>query len=349
VRVGAIPEGILETLLLRAGRLPAPLADTVGAMALARIVMAANRLGVFEALGDAACTAEETAGRIGCDPQATAFLMEALAASGYLRSTDGGYQNSPMARRWLGRSSSTSLNAYLRLQYEHWRFWESLEETIRTGKPVDLHRRLGRDADRWRTYLLGLRDLVGWVGREFVWRARLPKPLDRMLDLGGGHGGYAALLCRRFPRLAAVVLDLPEACRIGAELIARDGLEHRIRFVEGDLTRDPFGEGYDLALYINMAHHFTESENRGTFRKLYDSVRPGGKVLIADVVRRRRRSGRQAQVAAFGSLLFYITSGGGVYTEKQLTGWLSEAGFSGVKMQSLVTVPGAALITAERR
>ena len=50
MKIGAIPENVIERILLAAGSLPAPLLDTFQALLLARTVMAATKLGVFEAL-----------------------------------------------------------------------------------------------------------------------------------------------------------------------------------------------------------------------------------------------------------------------------------------------------------
>ena len=139
MRVGGIPEGLLEHLLNSAHLLPSPLIETLGAMALCRTIMAGNRLGVFELLAQGPQSAETIAKKLSCHRPGMEALLEALAASGYLRRRGLLYANSPMVRRWLVADSPYSLANYLKLDYLQWSWWERLEEMVQTGKAVDLH------------------------------------------------------------------------------------------------------------------------------------------------------------------------------------------------------------------
>ena len=65
MKIGAIPETLPERLLLTAGALPTPVVDTFNGLLLVRIVMAATKLGVFEALATGPLTAHQTAEKIG--------------------------------------------------------------------------------------------------------------------------------------------------------------------------------------------------------------------------------------------------------------------------------------------
>jgi len=61
MKIGAIPETVLEWLALKLELAPRALVDTHGAMLLARTIMAGAELKVFDALSDRPLTAEETA------------------------------------------------------------------------------------------------------------------------------------------------------------------------------------------------------------------------------------------------------------------------------------------------
>src|SRR5260370_8254863 len=88
MRLDAVPENLLERIALRAGVVPTPLGDTIVAMTLARTIMVATKLGVFEALAKGACTAHEIATRCGLDQHATEVLLFALAGAAF-PSTNG--------------------------------------------------------------------------------------------------------------------------------------------------------------------------------------------------------------------------------------------------------------------
>src|SRR2546421_9416585 len=50
MKLHAVPENLLERIALRAGVVPTHLGDTIVAMTLARTIMVATKLGIFEAL-----------------------------------------------------------------------------------------------------------------------------------------------------------------------------------------------------------------------------------------------------------------------------------------------------------
>src|SRR5437588_5858951 len=101
MRVGAIPESLLELLLAAAGAVPTPLIDTFQAMVRVRAIMVATKVGLFEALRAGPATAEQVAGRIATDPAATEKLLNGLVGAAYLRFRGGRYRLAPVARRWL--------------------------------------------------------------------------------------------------------------------------------------------------------------------------------------------------------------------------------------------------------
>jgi hypothetical protein len=79
MRLDAVPENLLERIALQAGVVPTPLGDTIVAMTLARAIMVATKLGVFEALAKQACTTHEAAARCGLDQHATEALLFAFS------------------------------------------------------------------------------------------------------------------------------------------------------------------------------------------------------------------------------------------------------------------------------
>ncbi|TKY51977.1 Flavonoid 4'-O-methyltransferase [Spatholobus suberectus] len=56
------------------------------------------------------------------------------------------------------------------------------------------------------------------------------KELDSIMDVGGGTGTTARIICKAFPRLKCVVLDLPQ---VVANLTGSDNLS----FVSGDMFK----------------------------------------------------------------------------------------------------------------
>ena len=89
MRFGAVPENPIERVITRLNVAPRPLFETQIAYTLARVVMVATKLGVFEALAVGESTAPGVAERCGTDAGATEKLLFALAGADYVRSDDG--------------------------------------------------------------------------------------------------------------------------------------------------------------------------------------------------------------------------------------------------------------------
>ena len=84
MRLGAIPQNITESIGLATGSVPTPLMDTLVALLLARTIMTAASVGIFQALDSQPLTADEIAKRCETDPQATKRLIRALFGCKYL-------------------------------------------------------------------------------------------------------------------------------------------------------------------------------------------------------------------------------------------------------------------------
>ena len=77
MRLGIVPDNLLERLALLSGMLPPGIFECWFGIMLARTVMAATKLDVFESLAPAPLTAEEVAQRCGTHPRATEKLLNA--------------------------------------------------------------------------------------------------------------------------------------------------------------------------------------------------------------------------------------------------------------------------------
>src|SRR5260370_33939141 len=139
MRLNTHPENLLERIALRAGVVPTPLGDTIVAMTLARTIMVATKLGIFEVLAKAEYTAQDIATACGLDLHATEVLLFALAGAGYVRSKGKRYALASVARKWLLKSSPRSLYDYMLFNFLNSPWDERLEDFIRTVEPPHIH------------------------------------------------------------------------------------------------------------------------------------------------------------------------------------------------------------------
>jgi hypothetical protein len=266
MRLGAIPHGIVERIAFALGLVPTPLFDSIIALLLARTVMVATRVGVFETMASQPRRVEDIARQCGTAPTATHKLLDALVATGYLRLRNGQYALAPVARRWLLKDSPRSLHDAILLQFVDEQFIAQMESFVRTGTPIEIHEHM--TPDTWEIYQRGMRSGARLATPEVALRLPMPRQASTMLDIGGSHGYYSVALCRRYPALRATVLDLPEAVAAAAPLLAREGMGDRVvHRADNALTADLGQDTYDLILVANLVHHFTGAQNRDLVRR----------------------------------------------------------------------------------
>jgi SAM-dependent methyltransferase len=341
----------LERLALRANLVPAPAAEAWGGVAASGVLVAAVRTGILARLASAPAGAEEIARDLCLAPTPTRLLIDCLIATGHARrSRDGTVRLARRDRRWLDPESEIGVARFVNACGDYFDWWRDLDRLIESGASVEHHDR-GPDDPYWRRYVLGQLDLARLSAGEVARRVVLPESASSVLDVGGGHGWYSAMLCRRHPGLTATVLDLPGSARVGREVIEAAGLAHRVTFLEGDARHAELPGGQDAVLLFNLLHHLTASEIPALFTRAAAALKPGGTLAVLDAFADPPRAGRAARAdaaATYLALFVRLTSGATVHTPADLRSWYQAAGFPPPRRTRSPRIPGLALYQACR-
>jgi SAM-dependent methyltransferase len=316
---------------------PDPFEQSFVGLVSARAVTAAVTLGLFEELAAAGpLGAAELAGRLELQVEGVEALLTALATLGYVRLEDGRYRAEPVVERLLVRSSPESIASFVGAQSDlHWDVLRPLDDAIRTGRPYRLHEDR-QDDPAWEGYIRGLFEISRAEQDANV--AVVPLEEARSLvDVAGGHGGFAMAMCRRYPGLRATIVDLPAAASVGRRIVAEEGYGERIEFREGDVFELGLGTGHDVVSVFNLVHHLPEERDRELVRMARDALRPGGVLVVGDS--EKPVPGSPSERGALSSLLFYAWSGGRNFEGPEIAGWLEDAGFEGVELHRNQTSP----------
>jgi len=209
MKLKVVGENIPESIAIAVNAAPVTLVDTHMAFIRARAIMVATKLGIFDALAAAPLAADAVAKACHTAPTATQHLLSALAGAGYLGYDNGRYSLGAIPRKWLLTDAPASVRDKVLFEFFEWTLVEGLERFVMTGKEFDLHG--DQDSDAWGPYQRAMRALSGLVAPEIVRRAPMPPGAVAMLDIGGSHGFISVAMCRRYPELKAVILDLPAA------------------------------------------------------------------------------------------------------------------------------------------
>src|SRR5262249_21611418 len=139
-----------------------------------------------------------------------------------------------------------------------------------------------------------------------------PEALDlsmhhMMLDIGGGSGAHSIGATLRWPNLKATVLDIGPVCEVAQEFAAAKGLQERITTHVADIWNDPF-PGADVHFYSMIYHDWPPEKCRFLTRKSFESLKPGGRIVIHEILFNDDRT-RPLAAAAFNIVMLYYVPG----------------------------------------
>lgn len=324
MRIGLKADNLLERVADWLNLAPKPLVQAFFGMMAARTLMAGERLGVYAALADGSATVEELAARLKLSPEGTRALLEALEACEAVERTRGRYRLADRARRWLDPRSPQYVGDFLGFNYAQWDWWGHLEDVVRTGEAMDIHRFSPEDP-RWRSYIHAMHQLARLSAPEVARAIPLPGGARQVLDLGGAHGWFAAELCRRNKGLKATVLDLEGSVRVGREIIAQAGLSQVVTHRAGDLLTAELGGPYDAVLLFQVVHHLSPAQNVALLRRIRTALTHKGTLAVLEYLREDKE--KPPSAASLIGLHYYLTSKAAAYTPAEVEGFLDDAGF----------------------
>jgi tRNA (cmo5U34)-methyltransferase len=101
------------------------------------------------------------------------------------------------------------------------------------------------------------------------------------LDLGAGTGLLSELVLDQFPQATLTAIDIAERMVEQARTrLARFG--DRVRFVVSDYTGIDLPKPTKAVISALSIHHLTDPEKRKLFRRIHDTLEPGGLFINAD-------------------------------------------------------------------
>lgn len=341
-----IKTNTLEHLaLFTLNKVPAPLIDVFGALGF-RIVQAALRLRVFEALESKPLTLEELSQQINASPRGTQILLNNLEALGYIKQHNAYYSNTKMTTKWMLESSpqciAVAFDYWGRVLFEH---FQDLEETIRNGQPAsNYYNYTEQHPEESRVFQDWLVSAARLGIEEITEKIKIHGKECKLIDIGGGHGLYSIALCQRYPELSAIVFDGEQALKSARDNIGMANLGGRIDTHEGNFMTDDLGSGYDIAFLFNIIHGLSPEQNINLLKRVAKALKPGGSVVIGDQLEDAKGgSAVQAIIQIFGLTFFHLLDAR-IYPYRDVASWLKTSGFTKPKRTNLVENPGISLV-----
>ncbi|MGQ0604523.1 MAG: methyltransferase [Anaerolineales bacterium] len=318
--------------------------ETLRGYRTAQTLITCAELSVFEALADGPCTVTELAAELQATTRGLSLLLDAAVGIGLLEKINERYANTPLAEACLVKDGPYYLGHFVKREGAFYRRWSHLTAAVKTGQRPEENTRDEEPEDWVRDFELALYSLARAIAPLVAEALALPegRPL-RVLDVGGGHGGYSLALARRYPNVTATVFELPRVVPIAHEIVANEGLAERVNVQEGDFQREALGHGYDVALVFGVLNGEAPERRTTLIQKVFNALNPGGRIVVREFLLNADRAG-PPEAALFALQMLLATEAGGLSTMDELTDWLYSAGFRPPQTVSLPAWTGSSLI-----
>ena len=301
--------------------------DAVSAYRLPKVLLTALELNLFTTIGARRWTIPQLAKALSVSERGLSILCRNLAMSGVLTKTGTAYRNSRLAATALNARHPAYRKDYLDLMTSHWKDWVRLDESVRTGRPLDQ----GVPEEP------GYRQRFTWAMhyRTLETAPKIAAQVDlhgaaTLLDLGGGPGTYAIAFLAKHPRLRAAVGDRPAALEVAKDIASTHKAGSRLSYVPVDFTQEAIPGTYDVIWYSNVLHIYSPATNQAIFKRALAALKPGGRLLIQDAFLHDRAGLHPAEASLFAVSMLLFTEEGNTYSAKETAAWLKKAGFARV-------------------
>ena len=104
----------------------------------------------------------------------------------------------------------------------------------------------------------------------------------RVLDLAAGSGIWGIALAEKSPRVRVTAVDWPGMIPTTKRITQKFGVGDRFNYLEGDVLKANFGNGYDIATLGHILHSEGEERSRQLLKKTFSALKPGGIIAVAE-------------------------------------------------------------------
>lgn len=151
----------------------------------------------------------------------------------------------------------------------------------------------------------------------------------RVLDVGGGLGGWVCALAEAQPHLRLQLFDLPPVAALAHEQVQRRGLSDRVTTHGGSFTQDALPRGADLVTLVRVAHDHSDATVRQLLRAIFETLPLGGTLLLAEPM--AQASGHPDPSDPYFHFYLLAMGAGRLRTPQELSELIASVGFTHIE------------------
>lgn len=329
---------------------PWPLFNVAMAFTASSAVITAVEVDLFSAL-DEPRTASQIKTTFNFHQRAIPVFLDSLVALGVLHRSgfaeEALYSNTPSAAAFLSRSSPRYMGEMLKFSSMMlYKGFGSLRDALQTGtaQMKDNHPGFDKTLESWNAqfekdgkemhFLRGVAAMNSLAHRRFAQLFDFSQnSTPTLIDLGGSLGQLCCEVAKANPHVRCISLDLPPVESHAVANVKENGVSDQVEIRSADFWNDDIGIN-DVVVMSMVAHDYSLSEKKKLFRKSYEALAEGGRLVVIEMfIDDERKNNMEGFMMSLNMLI--ETVGGFDYTPSEFDEWAREAGFKRTEFMKL--------------
>jgi hypothetical protein len=278
---------------MKMDRMPPPPEQMMGLITgywRSQAVGVAAKLAIADRLGDGPRTVAALARETATNEPALYRLLRGLASFGvFEETTPRTFALTPLAATLRSNVPGSMRDfAIAETAAGHWLPWGSLEEAIRTGERTtpaalgcEIFEWYGKRPNEAAAFSGAMGNLSALAAQEAGRLLSFPEGAT-VVDVGGAHGTLLAGVLKANPAARGILTDLPHVIADAPRALSALGVAGRVEAVAGDFFESvPAGDVY---LLKQVLHDWNDDQCVAVLRNCSRAMRPGGKVVVVEMV-----------------------------------------------------------------
>ena len=153
----------------------------------------------------------------------------------------------------------------------------------------EIKERFDNDVERFSNLDTGqLSTIDAKISLELITEAskRIVPNAKNLLDIGCGAGNYSLMMLSKIPNLQCTLVDLSKPMLIKAYERISPHTNKKVEILQGDIREVALAKNhFDIILAGAVLHHLRDNKDwETTFEKLFRLLKPGGCLMISDLI-----------------------------------------------------------------
>src|SRR5215813_6614800 len=298
---------------------------------ISRCVYIVAKLGLADLIKDEPKTADELANATGSHGPSLFRVLRALAAVGVITQDDRQRFGATPLSDTLRSDVPGSIRAFAmtELGEEHYPAWGELLYSVRTGG-IAFDKAFGEPC--WEFFRKNPENAQIFNDAMTAMTAQANQAIhaiyefsgiNRIVDVGGGHGGLITGILKKNPNMTGILFDSPQVIEGAKASVAASGVADRLQLAGGDFFRS-VPEGGDAIVMKWIVHDWNDEQSVTIMKNCHRALPENGKLILIEAVVPETS---EPHFAKFIDLNMLVMTGGRERTEAEFSKLYEAAGF----------------------